>query len=365
MTYLPKVAILAESLNTHYAGIYTYAKELSTELARDSRGLDFTFIVHELVPFLPREQQLVLPKGMNFPGSSSMRTFLKMPSKLSKNNFDLVHDLFHIAPFVGKTAPYKRVITIHDMTPIKFPKFHVWRGPLVHKLVLPHIIEGADSIIAVSKSTKKDILEYYPSAKNISVIPLAGKSLPEPTGTEVDFPYILCVATLEPRKNIETLITAFEKIAGSIPHHLVLVGHVGWKSKSLKLMLRNSEFAHRIHHVGYTDEQALSNYFTGADLFVYPSQYEGFGMPVIEAMNFGIPVILASNSSLLEVGKDAGVFFSTFDSNDLAEKMKEIIVDREKWEKVGKVGKEKAKEYSWKRTADMTCEVYMKLLGEK
>ncbi len=363
MNPLPKVAILAESLNTHYAGIYTYAKELTTELVRDNRGLDFTFIVNELVPFLPQEKQLVLPKGINFPGSSSMRTFLKMPSKLSKNNFDLVHDLFHIAPFVGKTALYKRVITIHDMTPIKFPEFHVWRGPLVHKLVLPHIIEGADSIIAVSESTKKDILEYYPNARNISVIPLAGKSLPQAMKSEVGVPYILCVSTLEPRKNIETLISGFEKIAASIPHHLVLVGHDGWKSKGLINKIRSSKFADRIFHIGYADEQTLANYYAGADLFVYPSQYEGFGMPVIEAMSFGVPVVLAANSSLLEVGKDAGEYFDTFDSNDLAQKMKEIIEDREKWEKVGKLGKEKASQYSWRKVADLTCEVYRKLLN--
>jgi glycosyltransferase involved in cell wall biosynthesis len=257
------------------------------------------------------------------------------------------------------------VVTIHDMVWKRYGKTMVRMGRLIETLLMPASLHKARRVIAVSQATADDIVAFYPDVANkIIVIPEAS-SLEQIQSSEDACPappYMLFVGTVEPRKNLESILRAFRSLiktrAGS--HRLVIAGNPGWKNESVHLLLQEPELASRIDALGTISDERLVSLYQSADFVVAPSLYEGFGLVVVEAMGFGVPVITANTSSLPEVAGNASILVDPTDVDAIADAMRRLIEDRDLHRELSRRGLNRSKLFSWDRAADET----LKVLGE-
>ncbi len=283
------------------------------------------------------------------------------------HNPDIVHGTDHV---VYPHPRARKVMTIHDVTFIKYPEF-VSNIVRTYTQRIKECLRWTDLIIANSESTKRDIIEYLGvEEKLIHVTPLAGRyagySLSETRpDSNYDFgqPYILFVGTIEPRKNITTLIEAFNylKTRYKIPHNLVLIGQKGWLYEPIFQAINQSPFCDSIYHLNYLSDSAVAGFYRRAAVFVYPSIYEGFGLPVLEAMTLGCPVITSNTSSLPEVAGDAALLINPEDNLELAEAIFKVISDNSFRDNLITQGYARAKQFSWQKTALLTLAAYQSL----
>ena len=279
-------------------------------------------------------------------------------------------DVFHMpigAPPLISTAP--SVVTVHDLAFLKYPD----QLPASRRAWLIGSIRmsarRARKIITVSQATSNDLQEWLGIPDDrIQPIPLAisGK-IDRVEGTsldvfrmkwEIDRPYVLAVGTLEPRKNLPTLLRAFAKIKDDIEHQLVLVGPEGWLTGELKSTLEELNLGDRVRLTGFVSDEELGGWYSAADLYVFPSYYEGFGLPAIEAMRCGAPVLASDNSAFPEVIGDAGVLISADDVDQWAESIRELLRDEARRLHLRDLGFARADAFSWDRTAQETYDVY-------
>lgn len=272
-----------------------------------------------------------------------------------------------------------KIMNIYDLTFIKYPNY-------VNSIVRTYTqrvkqsLKWTDAIITISESSKKDIINYLNiEPERIYVTPLASRydSAYLDNNKNIisrninlsnyDFthPYILFVSTIEPRKNITTLISAFNylKQKYKIDHHLVLIGQKGWRYEPIFSEIERSPWKEQIHHLNYLSDETVAFFYSKADVFAYPSHYEGFGLPVLEAMTLGAPVVASNTSSLPEVAGDAALLVDPNDSINLAEAILKVISDSQLRQDLIQKGKERATLYSWERTAKATLQAYRNLIA--
>ncbi|HBB35115.1 MAG TPA: glycosyl transferase family 1 [Cyanobacteria bacterium UBA8803] len=270
----------------------------------------------------------------------------------------------------------KKILNIYDLTFIKYPDY-IDSVVKQYKARIKKCLTWTDLIITISESSKRDIIEYLQvEPERIYVTPLASRysSLDLSQGViskpqisinyDFSIPYLLFVSTIEPRKNINNLISAFNllKEKHKIDHHLVLIGRKGWHYEPIFSAIDNSPWNHHIHHLDYLSDDLVAFFYAQADVFVYPSHYEGFGLPVLEAMTLGTPVVTSHTSSLPEVAGDAALLIDPNDPNHLAEAILKIISDSQLRQELIQKGKQRAGLFSWERTAKETLKAYKSLL---
>ena len=270
-------------------------------------------------------------------------------------------DIFFAAnyflPRLHSAVARKRVITIHDLTFKRFPE--LLQKETLENLdrQMTHEIANADSIICVSESTRRDLLRFYPVDPSRAVVIHSGLGAPATAAPFDGLParYILFVSTIEPRKNLETLITAYEQLRerGTYDGALVVVGRIGWKSQLLVTRLHGPG----IVHLDYLPAAQLATVYEKAEVFVFPSIYEGFGFPLLEAMARGVPSIAARSSSLPEIGGDAALYFDPMDVDALASQLERVVSDGALREELARKGRARAAEFRWKDAAERTLEV--------
>jgi glycosyltransferase involved in cell wall biosynthesis len=230
-------------------------------------------------------------------------------------------------------------------------------------------VKRASKVIAVSEGTKRDIVELLGVApEKISVTPLgvderfrpldkkASATFRQQAGIEV--PFALFVGTLEPRKNLSRLVEAFSMIADDVPHDLVVIGPEGWLTSEIHETSARLLERGRLQILGFVPDGQLRAWYSACDLFAYPSLYEGFGLPALEAMACGAPVLTSSVSSLPEVVGDAALTVTPTDTQAIAEGMKRILTDTDLSFDLRRRGLERSKAFTWARTAELTVEVY-------
>lgn len=300
------------------------------------------------------------------------RNLVKLPLVLRNRNLDIVHEPTHLGPFFYKEN-YRKVITIHDLSPLIIPdtrpnSYITW---IRHKIGLPAILKKVDAIIAVSKNTKEDLIERFGIPENnIHIIYEAADDMYKPLSDidrqrlKIKGPFILNVGTLEPRKNLITLIRVFSicKTMYKIEHKLVIIGRKGWKYENIFYLIKELKLQDEIIILQDIRDEELVYYYNTADIFIYPSLYEGFGLPVLEAMQCGCPVIVSNISSLPEITGDAGLLVSPLDTEGIAEAIVKILGNKELRYSMKQKGIEQAKKFSWEKTAKETIEVYETLL---
>ncbi|PHV64319.1 glycosyl transferase family 1 [Cyanobacterium aponinum IPPAS B-1201] len=284
-------------------------------------------------------------------------------------HFDIIHGTDH---YVYPFKEGKKVMNIHDLTFLKYPQFCT---NIVKQYTrrIKKCLPWTDLIITFAESTKKDIIDYlgvkkekifitseasrydFNYLKTINIDLIKSK-------TNYDFSqkYLLFVSTIEPRKNIISLIKAFNicKEKYHLHHHLILIGNKGWQYEPIFAEIENSPFSDQIHHLGYLTDAQLAIFYAHADMFIYPSFYEGFGLPILEAMTLGTPVITSSVSSMPEVGGDAAIYVNPHDVDALANRIYQLGLDPILRQSLIEKGKNRAKLYSWERVAQETLKAY-------
>jgi glycosyltransferase involved in cell wall biosynthesis len=281
-------------------------------------------------------------------------------------------DVFHFTVYSPwRTRKAKTVLTVHDLLAFKHPEF--WpehRGSFFRECHLK-AVPMADTICVDSEDAKRDLLDIFgvPESKT-RVIHLGVeerfrrtvRASPDRLRRElnIDFPYILNVGIIEPRKNLAGVVEAFSllKETKRVPHHLVVVGSKGHFHQVVFSRIEKSNHREQIHILGYVPDEELPNLYAGADVFVLPSFYEGFGLPVLEAMACGTPVVTSNDSSLSEIGSGAAHLVDPRNIEEIAWAMEKIIFDKEYGRELSEKGRKRAKEFDWRKTALQTLRVY-------
>jgi glycosyltransferase involved in cell wall biosynthesis len=294
-----------------------------------------------------------------------------LPSRAARDGFDLIHCTTPYGTFMP--CRYRNVITVCDVTPLLFPGTHGRLNVGHFRFALPAILRRADRIITISHCSKRDIVRLYglPEEKVIVTMLAADpcfRPLPKGGGgglvQALPRPYILNVGTLEPRKNLEGLLHAFARAKrAGIPHTLVIAGARGWGDSRLAPLPEALGITDSVVFTGFVEDDDLPHLYGNADFFVYPSLYEGFGLPVLEAMACGTPVITANTSSIPEVAGDAALLVDPRSETDLAAAMVRLAGDGDLRGDLGLRGLSQAARFSWERTVGETLAVYDALLG--
>jgi alpha-1,3-rhamnosyl/mannosyltransferase len=298
------------------------------------------------------------------------RELLYMPLQLPRRAAHAGADLLHCP--VGVASMRSRVplvVTVNDVMALEHPDWFTRANALQQRLVLPRALGAAANVIVPSDYTRERLLaqcdvdpwrvEVVPYGVGPAFAPGAADSAAlERLG--VKGPYVLTVGTLQPRKNLPAAVAAFERAtAEGFPHTLVVAGARGWRDTAVAGMLQHP----RIRVVGKVADEQLVELYRGADCLVFPSLYEGFGFPVLEAMACGTPVVCANRTSLPEIAGDAAVLVDPDDSAAFAAALAEVLSSSERREELAAAGLARAREVSWRRCADLTIAVYQRAVG--
>jgi glycosyltransferase involved in cell wall biosynthesis len=364
-----RIAYFADPLDRQCGGIHVYVRELLTALSRVDRENEYIVIRAEQTDEFEGFEEVVLPYSRT-PGARFRRIFFQLPQIAVNKRADIVVEPAHFGPF-NLPRKIKRVTVIHDMTMFLFPEHHVFLSQFLQRQLLPRILKKANHILTDSASTSRDLNRLFPLTKDKTTTVLLGKdALFRPCEDAnvlrrygIRRPYLLYLGTLEPRKNVATLIRAFDdfKTRTGMPHQLVLAGAMGWKVRSILEAIEHSAFQSEIVVPGFVGRTEKPVLYSMAELFVYPSEYEGFGLPVLEAMACGTPVITSNTSSLPEVGGSAVHYVSPESADQLSKQISVLCSDPGLRETCRRKGLDQARQFSWEKTALETMKVFEQL----
>jgi glycosyltransferase involved in cell wall biosynthesis len=266
------------------------------------------------------------------------------------------------------------VVTIYDVIPLLFPQLQSRGQYLYWRQQLPRAARVAEHIVTISQQSKRDIMRVLKvKSSRISVIPPAPDEIFRPRSAAeitrlsarylLPRPYLLFVGALEPRKNLPLLIRAFNLIAARIPHHLVIAGKAGRKLKSIQKAVRESPARQRIHFLSYLPRENLPALYSGADLFLFPSLYEGWGLPPMEALACGTPSIVARTSSLPEALGPGALYLPPHNESLWAEAIMELLTQPARAQNLVRAGQNHLKQFTWRAAAEELWQLYRNILG--
>ncbi len=282
---------------------------------------------------------------------------------------DIFHETTFFPPKVESTSV---VFTLHDLSFLKYEKYHPRDRVYFYRIFFKKRLRYARHIITVSQFSKQEIVnELGISPEKVTAIPLAAERVFYPRSSQevkktlakLNLPekYILFVGTMEPRKNLKLILRSL-KFTGKIP--LVLVGWKGWGHKELSMKVKELGLEKQVYFVGYAGDDVLACLYSGAQAFVYPSLYEGFGLPVVEAMACGCPVICSKRASLPEVAGDAALYCDPLKPEQLAYLIDRVLEDSNLRQSLTIAGLKRSKEFNWDITARETVRVFRKICGK-
>ncbi len=295
-----------------------------------------------------------------------------LPTMINRYKIDVFHSPHYTVPFRAKV---KKVVTFHDMTFFSHPEYHLKLKVQFFRRIIPRAAKMADQIISNSKNTKNEIIKFLNvDGQKITVTHFAidkNRYKPIPKGQvkeqikkkyDIKDEYILFVGTLEPRKNIASLVNNFFRLKenGLFPGKLVLAGGKGWGFSEIQKIIKDHHFGKDVLLVGYVPEDDLPFLFNGATVFVYPSYYEGFGIPPLEAIACGTPTITSNISSIPEIMGEAAVLINPQRSDRLYQSLSSLVQNKAERERLRKAGLQRAEHFTWEKTARETLEVYQK-----
>lgn len=369
--------LLAHTTSFRRAGVSHYIEQVLLHLAQidhenrytiyTTRGLDqaalglpSNFVVK------PSRLPTINPR-IRIPWEQGIAPFLL------RGKVDLYHGCLNVAPLL---SPVPTVITIHDLAFIRFPQTFRAYNRIYLDLATRLSARRASRILAVSEHTKREVAGLLGvPPERIVVTPNATRSHFRPFAADIidqfrarkGLParFILYVGTLEPRKNLTTLLEAFALVSRRVPSVPLLIGGgKGWMYQPIFARLEQLNLQDRVKFVGYIPEEELPLWYAAATIFVFPSIYEGFGMPPLEAMACGTPVITSNTSSLPEVVGDAGLMVDPAAPTALADAMMQLLTDADLHAALRQRGLERARRFSWTETAAKTLAVYREVSAE-
>lgn len=277
-------------------------------------------------------------------------------------------DIFHGPDFtMNYKGKAKKVVTIHDLATFYPNLVENKRIETPQKGDIQKILKNSeiDAIITISEFTKKEILHFFPNLdKPIFVTPLAANHKNFQKKSSNPKPYLLYVGVLDRRKNVLGLCQAFEMIASKYPEfQLVLVGsHNGFETEKVLEFIAKSSFRRQFVLKNFVSEKELQELYASSWAFVFPSFYEGFGIPVLEAMHYGLPVLTSENSSMQEIADKAALYVNPYEITNIAEGLEKVISDNLLREELTNQYDERILLFSWQNTAEKTLQAYKKIL---
>jgi glycosyltransferase involved in cell wall biosynthesis len=298
---------------------------------------------------------------------------LALPMMAARDRLDILH--LPVPTFLQLNL-CPTLVTVHDLCWARLPADIVAGEQKVNMDAEERAIRTATALIAVSQNTRRDLLEEYgipPEQVGITHEGVSDRYCPTPGEAErirskyqLDH-YLLYIGTLQRRKNLVRLVDAYVHLLERhhVPHKLVLAGSKGWGYEEVYAAVERSGVADRIILLGYVPDEDLPGLYTGADLFIYPSLYEGFGLPVLEAMACGTPVAVSRTSSLPEVAGDAGIFFDPLNVIEMAEAMSKVLLNSQFCNELQQKGLRRAQQFTWQRTAFQTLSIYRDLINRR
>lgn len=351
-----RIGIIGDAIDRQYAGIHYFTKNLVRSLGEIDKENDYFLIREKEGPEMEGVKQVVL-KPKSIPFSRFLRIFRQIPQKAKDLSLDIVIEPAHFGPFnLDKTV--KRITVIHDLSPVLYTEWHPFFSGLLQKLFLPSIIRKADLIITNSSFSKSEIERHIKiDASKIVFAHLGISKIFKPTNNPtiqgrygIYKDYILYQGTIEPRKNLLNLIKAYEIFRHANPLsrvQLIIAGQTGWKATKIIKKKYTSFYRDDIILLGFVDREDMPALYSGASLFVYPSFYEGFGLPILEALACGVPVIASKFSSLPEVAGKHASYFDPHDVDDLSKCIENVLL--KSFDNIEQI--EYASSFTWENTA--------------
>jgi glycosyltransferase involved in cell wall biosynthesis len=366
-------------------GVGRYARNLVQALAKIDSINEYQLYSLFCECFPARWKQAVFPKARNF--SLHQKHYPSWYAIRKWRNFDIYRenllagiDVLHSTAYTTPLISGPRlIVTIHDLSFLVFPQCQSDTNYQFMARHVHHAARRADCIIADSESTKREIIRFlHVPSERIEVVSLAAG--PEFTRAlsrdaiaivthkyNIARPYFLAVATLEPRKNVVRALAAFKALiaSGKTAHQFVLVGGSGGTNEALDAVIEELVGNGHVISAGYVPDEDLPALYQGADVFVYPSIHEGFGLPVLEAMASGVPTITSKTSSLPEVAGDAALLVNPLDVFEIYDAMEALTTNPLLRAELKHRGIERSRAFSWEETARKTLRVYEKSLGRR
>jgi glycosyltransferase involved in cell wall biosynthesis len=367
-----RIAIDARKLRDY--GIGTYIRNLVRNLARIDRTTDYVLIVQ------PSDVEIASELGENFrtvpdwSGNYSIREQLSIPLDLRRENVDLFHAPHYVLP---PLTPCKSVVTIHDCIHLRFPQYLPNRLAYVYaRSSLWIATHRASRVLTVSETSKRDILRYFrvPESRIDVIYNAIDERLGEaPSATELaevreryqlNDPFVLYTGNIKPHKNLERLIEAFHALrrGGFEQVQLLIIGDEISKYPALRRAVHRYKLHKHVRFFGFVPDKTLASLYRLASVFVFPSLYEGFGLPPLEAMAAGTPVITSNVSSLPEVVGNAAILIDPYEPDSIAEAMRRVLTDAPLREDLRQKGLARVKEFSWERSVQRVRQIYTEVI---
>lgn len=366
-----RIAIDAHSVGTKLAGNETYALNLIEALAAIDPLNSYTLFVTK-----PEAVERFINRWPNFkvvrtlPHTPLVRIPLILSAELRRNPVDVLHVQFTAPPL----SPCPVVVSIHDLSFEHLPETFKRRSRMQLRLTVRQSARKAAQVLALSEFVRKDIIETYRiPPERVTTIPIAAPSQFRPVLNEKDLQrvrhnygirgdYILSVGSIQPRKNLRRLIQSYSRLREALPGvklpTLVLVGKRAWLFGDTLRAIEQSSVGDQILLTDYVPETDLPALYSGALCFIYPSYFEGFGLPPLEAMQCGTPVIVGDRTSLPEVVADAGLQVNPFDENAITAALVRVLDNPDLRHDLSVKGLQRAAKFSWLETAKRTLKVY-------
>ncbi|MBV9169166.1 MAG: glycosyltransferase family 4 protein [Chloroflexi bacterium] len=375
-----RVGLLIYGTDRPLQGVTRAALELASAL--NSSG------ACQLVPLMAGGSQ-ASPCGKSagmwvLPGCSRLPVLMLLGGPLisvaaRRLSLDLVHDPIGIAPFtLGRwSGSFARVVTIHDATPFRYPQGYPWLNNFLYRRYLPVTLSAVDAVITDSAFSRQEIDKYYRiTAQWSHVVPLGVTGTFGPVQPEVaqrtasryrlSSPYILSVGSQQARKNLPTVVEAFARLHERHPEtRLAIVGPSLWRYEGLREQLSRLRLQDAVVRLGSVPDPDLAALYAGASVFVLASLFEGFGLPVLEAMACGTPVVCSNTTSLPEVAGNAALLINPNDAQSLCDAIESVMCDSKLADLLRHRGRQRASEFSWESTAQQTLNVYRYTLQDR
>lgn len=371
------IGIVTNTIDTQEGGMGTYTENLVENLLKKDKVNQY-FLIHTSKYKYARKEKNVFEVTLPF--------FSSIPQKLitgtiyfeeicKKYHLDILHDPNQISPFFFKSKT-KKVLTIHDLAVFHYPHTFGKIANIYSKL-FPMVLKNTDFILTDSENSKTDIQNFLDiDSEKIAVVhPGVDKYFKKIEKEKakrylykkfrIKKPFLLFVGTIEPRKNILRLLKAFDKIRNQVDLKLVIVGKIGWKYKEVLSLLNKSSLKKNVIYLGLVTKQDLLMLYNAAEVFVYPSLYEGFGLPIVEAMGCKTPVITSDTSSLIEIAKDCALCVNPTNEEEIEKAILSIIDNPQLKADLISKGLVRAQNFSWDSTSQKILDCYYNIVKLK
>ena len=366
-----RFSVDAHAIGCHLTGNEVYVRNLLHQFARLDG--DNEFVAYLSKPFA----ELDVPERFERRQVSAnpfRRLGFDLPQRVRADRPDLLH-VQYTGPL---SCPAPMVVSVHDVSYLEHPRYFTRFRAMQLKLTVKRTIHAAARVLTPSEFSRDAILRHYAiDERKVVVIPNAASSVFRPIERQVAAaaverkygihgPFVLTVGDLQPRKNHLGLLRAFEDVIRAhpqLPHRLVFVGKETWYSKELHRAVGASGIADRVSFTGFIDDEDLVHFYGACDLLVFPSFYEGFGLPILEAMACARAVTCSNLTAMPEVADGAAILFDPHSSIEIGRAISDVLLDSELRTRLERLGTQRAAQFSWEQAARRTLEVYYDVAG--